>query len=269
MGKTISALAARIRKVEIVRPLLFVVLFSIPLDYFLPNVNFVLLFSFIFWLIVKEDAQTRMIDMRLAFCLMAVSLFLNRNAITTFLYFAIGWMIFKSLLYLSAKYEPAGEAETKASQEVSEPQAASSPEEGHPLPFIPYFCGGVFLSCVLGMCFVFPWDETQQTLSFMLQIGLSFAPSIQIGTHVIPSIVVASFLVSVLLFLLSYGRLRYMLHHGKQVRYAMGGGDPSILAVFFGILPLVTFMLAYFIALLLTIGGFLVVKRRMPDVSNG
>lgn len=270
MGRTITALAARIRKADILRPIVFTLLFSIPLDYVLPYVNFVLLFSFIFWLIVKEDARDQLIDMRLALCLMASSLFLDSHPLETFFCFLCGWFIFKGILYTTARYEdPETEVSSKQDEDAASADAKDAPAAGmHPIPFIPFFAGGIFLGTLLGMCFHLPWDEIQQALSFSRFLPIGDIAPVTIGTQLVPPILVCLLAFAFGFFLVSYGRFCIETHRGKVVRYAIGEGDPIIFAIFAGILPLMTFMFCYLLSLLLIIGAYYQQKRGTHDAPN-
>ena len=271
MGRTITALAARIRRADILRPILFTSLFSIPLDYFLPHVNFVLLFSFIFWLIVKEDARDHLIDMRLALCLMVVSLFLEEHPLETFLYFLCGWFLFKSILYLSARYEaPVPETLPMTTEEEKPPATAQDgvAESFQPIPFIPFFAGGIFLGTLISMCFLLPWDALQRDLSYSRYLPIGDLAPVTIGTQVLSPVLLCFLAFFFGLFTVSYGRFRYKLHSGQEVQFTIGDGDPIIFAVFAGILPLMTFMFSYLLSLLLIIGAYYKQKRGTHDAPN-
>lgn len=255
MGKTISALAARVRTVDFKKPLAFTILFTIPMDYIMPHVNFVPIFSFIFWLIVKEDAETQLIDIRLAACLAGISFLITGDSVLTFAFMLGAWFFFKTVLYITTRFEnpekPTPKEETTV-EEGREAATASEPCEEecqNGMPLIPYFAGGIFLTLTAWMLLPLPIEETQKSIESLLTMPIMGIQGIPIGASMLPPVVIFFLTILFLAFLASYARYRYELSKGKEARSAFGDGDPIILAIFFGILPFLLFLIGYTVSL--------------------
>lgn len=264
MGKITSVRAALGRAVDIRCLAFFLLLFPVPLDYFLPNVKEVLLFSLVLSFIVKEDAETQYIDMRLAVALLLCSLLLTESPLETFLEALCGWFFFKSFLYATAHFAKLEKEESQHEAEMAE----DAFEQASPIPFVPFFVVGVFLAATLWMCVSLPMEETQRLLTALPQFPFFGVPTVVIGTHLVPSILTAAVMACGCLFFLTYARLRWKMHKGFTPKYIFGDGDPIIFAVFFGILPIMIYLTSFAFSLVLAAGAFFLQHKKQRGTSD-
>lgn len=270
MVKTISALAALRKELDFRYLGFFLLVFLVPLDYVLTQVDATPLFCFILAFIVKEDMETQWIDMRWALVLLLTTLLMTKTPLETFVEALLGWLFFKSFLYMTAhftKIQPTGESK-QTEMEGAKETAKSKPLS--PLPFVPFFVAGVFAATTFWMCVSIRYfEQVQKGLTETLYSDAFPVNSLQVGSSIIPSCLVFFLILLGILSLASYGGLRTRVSLGYTPEYIMGDGDPIIFATFLGILPFMVYLLSFAFALVFILGAFILqYKRGTTDVPN-
>lgn len=271
MVKTISALAALRKELDFRYLGFFLLVFLVPLDYILPQVNATPLFCFILAFIVKEDLETQWIDMRWALVLIMSTLLMTKTPLETFVEAFVGWLFFKSFLYLTAHFtkNPSTE-ETEPPETEAVTGTTIKSKTFSPLPFVPFFVAGVFVATTFWMCVSIPYfEQVQKGLTDILYSDVFPVDSLHVGSHIIPSCLVFFLILCGILFVASYGGLRTRIRLGYTPEYVMGDGDPIIFATFLGILPFMIYLLSFAFALVFILGAFILqYKRGTTDVPN-